>query len=301
MQRLILITTFLLLFAYSLCFAGNTGEAWGIVSDAETGRPLSGVRMKVSGFEAVFVSDSTGSIHLEGLPQGSYIAEFSSIGYKTESAPLTITQSSHTCFVFRLSRLSVISPQVVVSADKGYSRSLEISGHSKALGGRELQQNLSQTIAATLKNEAGISITAMGAAPSRPIIRGLGGNRINFSEDGVKTNDLSGTSPDHAVAIDPFTIEKIEVVRGPKSLIGSGGASGGTVNIIKEIIPPAIPLRITAEGIAFAETSNSGLMGGAKTEIPWGTFAVKSDFSYRKSGNIGSPGKVLSKIGRAHV
>lgn len=269
----------------------------GFVADAETGLPLDGVSIRISELNTVYTSDSAGNFVISNIRERNYIVEFSRIGYKTASVPLSVYKDKEQCIVFRLVPLNVITPTVLVTAGKTFDKSLEISGHSKSIEGRELQQSLSQTIAATLKNEAGVSITAMGVAPSRPVIRGLGGGRITFSEDGAKTGDLSGTSPDHAVAVDPFTIEKIEVVRGPKSLIGANGSSGGVVNIIKESIPFTKPLKMLTEGSVFFESANTGIMAALKSEIPLDPFAIKGDISYRKSGEISSPEKELANTG----
>jgi iron complex outermembrane recepter protein len=297
MKNHLIIVVFLTINILSLHSAGMAGGVNGFVSDGETGMPMANVIIRISAVNKIFVSDSAGSFEIGNIPLGNYLIEFSHIGYKTETAALKIDSADNSCIVFRMYPLNIITPSVVVTAGKIYAKSLEISGHSKVVEGKELQQNLSQTIAATLKNEVGLSVTAMGAAPSRPVIRGLGGNRITFAEDGTKTGDLSGTSPDHAVAIDPFTAEKIEIVRGPKSLIGAGGSNGGVVNVVKENIPLSIPLTIMTEGIAFFESANTGIMGALKSEIPLNPFAIKGDISYRKAGDISSPGKTLKNTG----
>ena len=69
-------------------------------------------------------------------------------------------------------------------------------------GGSKLQQNLSRTIAETIDYEPGIAQRSMGPAPARPVLRGLGGDRLLVVEDGERTGDLSATSSDHAVAIE---------------------------------------------------------------------------------------------------
>ncbi len=86
---------------------------------------------------------------------------------------------------------------------------------TSVVSGRALDRDLSSTIASTLRDQPGVAMTSIGPATGRPVIRGLAGDRILILEDGQRSGDLSSTSGDHAVAIDPLTASRIEVVRGP--------------------------------------------------------------------------------------
>ena len=85
-----------------------------------------------------------------------------------------------------------------------------------ALGEAELQRRLGMTLANTLADETGISQRMMGRAIARPVIRGLGGDRLLILENGERTGDKSASSADHAVSIDPTTAEGVEITRGPR-------------------------------------------------------------------------------------
>ena len=74
-------------------------------------------------------------------------------------------------------------------------------------------------------------------ATARPVIRGMGGDRLLILEDGERSGDKSASSADHAVAIDPTTATNIEITRGPASLIYGSGTLGGVVNVKREIYP----------------------------------------------------------------
>lgn len=103
--------------------------------------------------------------------------------------------------------------------------------------GEDLLLRSQTTLGETLDGTPGVSSTYFGPNASRPVIRGLDGDRIRLLNNGAATTDLSGLSYDHAVTIDPLTVERIEVLRGPGALQYGGSAAGGVVNVIDNRIP----------------------------------------------------------------
>ena len=105
------------------------------------------------------------------------------------------------------------------------------------LSGDNLKLRLENTIGETLGREPGISSTYFGPGASRPVIRGLGDDRIRVLSNGVNMLDVANVSPDHQVTSDPLSIETIEVVRGPATLLYGPNSVGGVVNVIDGRIP----------------------------------------------------------------
>lgn len=103
--------------------------------------------------------------------------------------------------------------------------------------GEDLLLRSQTTLGETLDGTPGVSSTYFGPNASRPVIRGLDGDRIRILNNGAGTTDLSGLSYDHAVTVDPLTVERIEVLRGPGALQYGGSAVGGVVNVIDNRIP----------------------------------------------------------------
>ena len=101
----------------------------------------------------------------------------------------------------------------------------------------ELERKLSNSLGETIRNELGVSSTYFAPGASRPIIRGLGSNRVRVLENGVDALDVSSTSEDHAVSIEPYTADKIEILKGPATLRYGPGAIGGVVNVSNQRIP----------------------------------------------------------------
>ncbi len=127
--------------------------------------------------------------------------------------------------------------EIVVTASADARDPLDLASPTISLSGQELSLRLESSLGETLAGEPGISSTFFGPGSSRPIIRGLAGDRVRMLEGGLGTGDASGVSADHAVTADPGQAERIEVIRGPATLLYGSSAVGGVVNVIDERIP----------------------------------------------------------------
>lgn len=130
------------------------------------------------------------------------------------------------------------------------------------LSGARLQRKRKQSLGESLSRETGVTSTSFGPAASRPVIRGQEGDRIRVLQDGTGLLDASAASQDHAVAVEPLVIEKIEIIRGPGALLYGSSAVGGVVNMTLNRIPEKLPE--TFYGKAEGKfTSNDMGRGGA--------------------------------------
>ena len=104
----------------------------------------------------------------------------------------------------------------------------------------QLSQGAS-TLGEALKDELGVNSDTFGAGASRPVIRGQTAPRVKVLSDGADISDASQISPDHAITVDPLLSSKVEVLRGPSTLLYGGGAIGGVVNVLDDKIPTQLP------------------------------------------------------------
>ena len=128
---------------------------------------------------------------------------------------------------------------IIVTAP--YIRSLDLFGTVGVVEGDELARDVRGTIGDTLTRQPGVSATSFSPGASRPVIRGFQGERVRVLVDGIGSIDASNTSADHAVAFDALTAERIEIIRGPASLLFGSSASGGAINIFDRRIPRRVP------------------------------------------------------------
>lgn len=127
--------------------------------------------------------------------------------------------------------------QVVVTANPMDHAANDLAQPVTVLSGKELLTKSQTTIGETLSGELGVRSTYFGPNASRPVIRGLDGDNVQILQNGVSNLDASAASVDHNVSIDPLTVERIEVVRGPAALLYGSKAVGGVVNVIDNRIP----------------------------------------------------------------
>ncbi|MDD2764564.1 MAG: TonB-dependent receptor [Opitutaceae bacterium] len=126
---------------------------------------------------------------------------------------------------------------VVVSAGSDAKTAFDLAQGTSILAGDELRLRSQATLGDTLAATPGVNATFYGPGASRPIIRGLGGDRVRVLADSVGALDASNISPDHNVAIEPLFASRIEVLRGPATLLYGSSAVGGVVNVIDNRIP----------------------------------------------------------------
>lgn len=188
------------------------------------------------------------------------------------------------------------SERVVVSSTPLGGELFEQVQPVTILTGDELKLRLEPTIGETLNREPGVSSTYFAPGASRPVIRGLGEDRIRVLQDGLATIDASDVSPDHAVTIEPLTIKVIEVVRGPATLLYGPNTVGGAVNIIDNRIPSgklSRPIEGKVEG-RFG-TVDDGRAGAGIVEFGLGPIVVHLDGFKRRTEDIEIPGFARSE------
>ena len=93
------------------------------------------------------------------------------------------------------------------------------------------------TLGDLLATQPGVSASSFGAGSSRPIIRGFDGPRVRILDSAIEAADASDTSPDHAVATEPMLLNRVEIIRGPATLLYGSSAIGGVVNMVGKEIP----------------------------------------------------------------
>ena len=158
------------------------------------------------------------------------------------------------------------------------------------VSGVKLERKRQTTLGETLSREAGVSSTFFGPNASRPVIRGLDGDRVRMLENGLGVLDASGASPDHSVSIDPLLVESIEILRGPSALMYGSSAVGGVVNVRTNRISES---KIDENKVDFNtrySTVDQGKNIGSVGRFKLGDFILHVDASIRGSEDYSIPG-----------
>tara|TARA_R110000787_G_scaffold1438_4_gene5746 strand:+ start:1293 stop:3299 length:2007 start_codon:yes stop_codon:yes gene_type:complete len=142
----------------------------------------------------------------------------------------------------------------------------------------------------------GVRSSNFAPGASRPVIRGLSGPRVQVLTNGLGLIDASSVSPDHQVAVDPAEASRIEIVRGPSTLVFGGSAIGGVVNIIDERVPTT-RAGGGVDGHVSSQVSgiDNGRGGGASLKANLGALVVTIDGYSHRSDDYGIPGPALSQ------
>jgi iron complex outermembrane receptor protein len=269
----------------------------GRLINSVTGMTVSGATIRIDELRRETVTAEDGTFTFDNVPPGSYHLSVRSEGYSSRRTEITVGGAS------------VAPSDVTVDPELHYHEMISVSAEPRSqfeayqptsvLVGQELDKQLQMSLGATLENQPGVAARSFGPAPSRPVIRGLDGDRVQILQDGQRMGDLSSQSGDHGVAINPAAAERIEVVRGPATLLYGANAIGGLVNVITEDIPTrSID---GASGNATFDLGSAANEGGGAAAVRAGNgrFALHAGAGGRRSGDVATPeGDLLNSQSR---
>lgn len=158
----------------------------------------------------------------------------------------------------------------------------ELIGNASALDREDLLETLQASLGDTLDREPGVATTFFGPGASRPVLRGLGAERVQVLTNGIGVIDVSAASPDHQVTADGIDAEAVEILRGPAALAYGGQAIGGVVNVIDGLIAEEMPEEPYSADLFGAYNSvNEGTELAARGEVTAGQFVFNLSASMR--------------------
>jgi len=282
----------------SSCANGQveTGSIVGTVRDGATGEPLGFATAQLLEIKRGEIVHGDGAFHFVDVPLGTFTLRVTYQGYEPYVRSVIVHSRDTTRIVVDLVPARLRGGMVVVTARPVHETIAGVEPTS-VLSGTRLHQQLGATVATTLRAEPGFAERTMGGVTARPIVRGLGGDRLTILQDGEQTGDLSASSSDHAVSIDPLTAERIEVVRGAGVLAYSSHALGGVINVVSDRIAPSIPDRVHGSGSLQGETSTTGIAAGMNVSVPVGPLAVQLEGTGRSAEDVSTPAGEIRNTG----
>lgn len=259
----------------------------GTVRDS-TGHPVSHVQVVASSVNRVAITDDRGEFILRNLAAGTYHLNFIRIGFSAQHQIVVVPASGADLRITVVMTVATVRLSAVnVTATPTGTEPLNVTQATTQLSGKELQRNLSSSIGQTLSNEPGMSSRFNGPMAAAPVIRGLTGERVLVLQDGDRSGDLSSAAGDHLNAVDPSSAERIEVIRGPASLLYGNNALGGVVNVISSDIPTSVPSRVSGFALGQAESVTPGGVVSLGVTLPLGDrVAVTARGGFRQFGNM---------------
>jgi len=292
-----------------LAWAVLLGAAWAPAQEAgviegtvvdQSGEPVREATILALELKRSARVDASGAFRFEDVRPGVYTLQAQARGFGTSLVTTEVAAGGRAEVRIQFD-LEVHEDLTVTAAPERKS----VSDVSQAVGvvdEDELMVKMQPTLGETLAEEPGVSSTGFGQGSSRPIIRGLGGERIRILEDGLESGDVSTVSVDHAIAIDPISVERVEILRGPASLRYGSTAVGGVVNVIDNRIPEFLPDRSVAGVVELrGGTAADDRAAGARLNGGAGRVAWHVDFFSTDADDYDIPGEPeLEEEGEEH-
>ncbi len=232
MSKLVVLVLYMAFF-YSLSFGQNYSVLKGIVVD-ENNQPLTGASILLNPIKTGMVTDINGQFVIDRLPKGSYIIDISFIGYKTHVDTILINKSISYKAQLEVANLSL--HEVIVTDNYAENRKKEESLNVEIVNDTYLKQNLGGSLMNSLERLPGVTTIAIGSGQSKPVIRGLGFNRIVVVENNIK-HEAQQWGTDHGLEIDQYAVDNIKVIKGPASLMYGSDAIGGVIDMKNRNLP----------------------------------------------------------------
>ena len=249
--------TILACFLCTISFAQNS--LTGIVTDNDDRSAVIGASVYIPDLKRGTVSDKDGHFVISGLPKGNFLIECKSIGYSTLVKSIQVNGASELNFV--LNSLVTELNEVVVT---GMSHSSELRSNPipvATLDNRSLTENTSTNLIDNISKKAGVSQISTGPAISKPMIRGLGFNRIILLNNGIRQEGQQW-GDEHGIEMDEFSIDRVEIVKGAGSLMYGSDGIGGVINFLAA--NPVAEGSVTGKWISNYQTTN-GLFANSLT------------------------------------
>lgn len=241
---------------HCVSFGQSIYELEGLVVD-ENNQPLSGATIILFPGEKATTTGFQGNFTISGLEQGTYRIEISFIGYK----PLqdTVSMNGNTTYRAQLSVSPLTLQEVVISDNYSEERKKEEPLNIEIVNDRYLRQNLGGSVMQSLERLPGLSTIDIGPGQSKPVIRGLGFNRVVVLENDIR-HEGQQWGADHGLEIDQYAVGRVEVVKGPASILYGSDAIGGVIDLQTNHIPAE---NTVGGSVDISGKSNNDFGGGS--------------------------------------
>lgn len=225
----------------------------GQVTD-EFNHPLAGATVAIRSVDQGSITDRKGDFAFAGLREGRYVVSYSFVGYRSESD--TIWLDKNLKLNKKLCPATTNLGEITITGI-AFPRNVSASLSATTVDKRYLQQQSAGSLMQSLNRLPGIGSMDIGSGQSKPVIRGLGFHRVVVAENGVK-HEAQEWGADHGLEIDRFTVERIEIIKGPASLMYGANAIGGVIDL-KQLSAPG---RHTSGGSVLVNGATNNLQGG---------------------------------------
>lgn len=271
----------------SACVTANEASVSGRITKSGSGEAVPFINVMLEGTTLGTFTNEDGQFNITGIPPGSHNLQIGGMGFKTHSVSLDLQAGDH-----KMIDLEVV-PDALHLEEVRVTASPTASGfrYQSDLGfvGEDLQKRSEASFGEMLDSEPGLAMRSNGSAPARPVIRGMGDDRILILEHGERMGDVSASGSGHSLTMDPLSANRVEVVKGPASLMYGSSALGGVINLMTADIPE--DWEQGSSGVVSAQGATVNSMGAGFARYTHGSsgWAATGRIAYRGAGDLRTP------------
>ena len=298
MNKLFLIFTIFLIVTVS-SYAQTTGSIRGTITSQINGSPLTGVSVQITQLQRTSETNEQGVYEFTNLPSGRYTLVSHIEGFSDQVRNINVAAGAPATADFILS-LTALQEEVTVTASGTEESVFESFQSVNSVGATRIKEQASTGIGDILERESGVGKRSFGPGTSRPVIRGFDGDRVLVLQDGARNGSLGSQSGDHGEPIDTLNLERLEVIKGPATLLYGSNAIGGVVNAVTtDEDDPHEGLRGSFTGLGATNNRQGGVSGGV--EYGFDKFRFNVNGNFLREGDYRSPfGQIPNSASRTY-
>lgn len=286
-----------LLFIFSVAAFAQTGKISGKVTYGEN-TPLHDASVKIVQLNQSVSTDEEGNYSFDAIVPGRYTLLVHVEGFSDLARTVTIAAGGTETVNFQM-QIASLNEEVTVTSSGTEQSTFDSFQTVTTLSSSNITQKSPSSLGEILESETGVSKRSFGVGASRPVIRGFDGDRVLVLENGVRTGSVGSQSGDHGETADPLSAERIEVVKGPGTLLYGSNALGGVVNVIEnDENEPHDGFRGYLTGLGSTANREGAFSAGG--EYGFKNWLVRGSFSTLRAGDYQTPlGRIPNSATRA--
>lgn len=295
----LVIALFCLLAASASARAQNEGAIRGRVTFEGTETPVHGAMILVIGLGRSATTDDDGRFELRGVPAGQYEVLAQREHFSTARQAVTVGAGPSADLTFKLTLEPIHEDVTVTAGPTAESTAFEAFNSIQSLDSFDIAKTAAPTLASLVQRAPGVDIRSFGPGSERPIIRGFDGDRVLVLQDGIRTGDLSSQSGDHGLTLDPGALDRVEIVRGPATLLYGSNAIGGVVHALtpQEAFRRTPFKGLRGQFLTDAGSGNGQGAGNGNIQYGQGNWMFWAGGGSRRTGDYQTPAGQIDNSG----
>ena len=266
--------------------SNTAGTLRGTVRLADGGTAINDAIVNIVQLKRSTETDDAGAYEFTNVPAGTYTVLVHMEGFPDRTQRVIIGAGNVSALDFQM-RLTNINEEVTVTATGSEQSTFDSFQSVNSVDSLTLTRESHPSIGEVLDKEPGVAKRSFGPGSARPVVRGFDGDRVLITMDGASTGSLGSQSADHAEPIDVLSLERLEVVKGPATLLYGSNAVGGVVNAVTGHDYAHEGWRGYATGIGGMTNNQGGLSGGLERGI--GKWLFWGNGSLQRTGDYNTP------------